>query len=102
LVSTLFGLGGGIAMPALMAMAVIKGKQTESMGSVIALLTMGHSIGMLVGALGAGLMMDWLDLRGAFFLGALLMFAGVAVFFVCRKDGADADGGAQRFVEPPV
>lgn len=101
-VSTLFGLGGGIAMPALMAMAVIKGKQTESMGSVIALLTMGHSIGMLVGALGAGLMMDWFDLRGAFFLGALLMFAGVVVFFVCRKDGAGEDGGAQRFVEPPV
>jgi MFS transporter, DHA1 family, multidrug resistance protein len=101
-VSTLFGLGGGIAMPALMAMAVIKGKQTQSMGSVIALLTMGHSIGMLIGSLGAGLMMDWFDLRGAFFLGALLMFAGVVVFFVCRKDGAGEAGGEQRFIEPPV
>jgi MFS transporter, DHA1 family, multidrug resistance protein len=101
-VSTLFGLGGGIAMPALMAMAVTKGKQTESMGSVIALLTMGHSIGMLVGSVGAGLMMDWFDLRGAFFLGALLMLAGVAVFFVCRKDGAGEAGGEQRFIEPPV
>ncbi len=101
-VSTLFGLGGGIAMPALMAMAVTKGKQTESMGSVIALLTMGHSIGMLIGAVGAGLMMDWFDLRGAFFLGALLMFAGVVVFFVCRKDGAGGQGAEQRFIEPPV
>ncbi|MBW2369887.1 MAG: MFS transporter, partial [Deltaproteobacteria bacterium] len=36
--NVLFGLGGGIAMPALMALAVIAGNQTEAMGSVMALL----------------------------------------------------------------
>jgi MFS transporter, DHA1 family, multidrug resistance protein len=99
-VSTLFGLGGGMAMPAVMAMAVTKGQQTESMGSVIALLTMAHSIGMLIGALGAGLMMDWFDLRGAFFLGALLMFAGIAVFALCVRDGIPKGDSGERYIEP--
>lgn len=86
-ISCLFGIGGGIAMPALMAIAVTKGQQAEAMGSVISLLTMGHSLGMMVGSMGAGVMMDWFDLRIAFFLGAVLMFIGVAFFMFClRKD----------------
>jgi DHA1 family multidrug resistance protein-like MFS transporter len=86
-VSILFGLGGGTAMPALMALSVIKGQKTESMGSVIALLTMAHSMGMLIGSVGAGLLMDWFQLRYAFLASALIMFLGVAVFFAfaaCR------------------
>ena len=82
-VSVLFGLGGGTAMPALMAMAVIKGQNTASMGSVIALLTMAHSMGMLIGSVGAGLLMDWFQLRYAFSAGAMLMFAGVIAFVIC-------------------
>ena len=73
-VSVLFGIGGGIATPALMAISVSKGQQAESMGSVISLLTMGHSLGMLVGSVGAGLMMDWFNLRFAFILGSIVMY----------------------------
>ncbi|MCJ8499867.1 MFS transporter [Desulfatitalea alkaliphila] len=102
LVSSLFGLGGGIAMPALMAMAVSKGQSTASMGSVIALLTMAHSLGMLVGALGAGVMMDWFDLRVAFFLGALLMLLGVVVFALCTRGGDGTDPAEQRYLDPVV
>ncbi|KJS33031.1 MAG: MFS transporter [Desulfatitalea sp. BRH_c12] len=82
-ISVLFGLGGGTAMPALMAIAVIKGQRTESMGSVISLMTMAHSMGMFVGSIGAGLMMDWFDLRFAFVASGLLMFGGIAVFLLC-------------------
>lgn len=85
-VSVFFGIGGGIAMPALMALAVTKGQQAEAMGSVISLLTMGHSLGMMVGSMGAGLMMDWFDLRVAFLLGAVLMFLGVAFFMLCMRE----------------
>jgi MFS family permease len=81
--SIAFGLGGGIAMPALMAVAVLKGHQTRSMGSVMALLTVGHSLGMLAGAVFAGIMMDWFDLRIAFRFGGLILFAAVAVFYLC-------------------
>lgn len=72
-----FGLGGGISMPPLMALSVIKGNQLEAMGSVMALLTMAHSLGMLCGALLAGVMMDLFALRHAFPLGAVLMAACV-------------------------
>jgi MFS transporter, DHA1 family, multidrug resistance protein len=78
--SAVFGLSG-IAMPAMMGVAVLKGQQAESMGSVMAVLTVAHSLGMLAGALLAGLMMDWFDLRVAFTMGAGIMLAGTAVFF---------------------
>lgn len=79
----LFGIGGGIAMPAIMAASVLKGHQTDAMGSVMALLTMGHSMGMFIGALFAGLMTDWFQMRSAFGLGAAMMVLGIAVFALC-------------------
>lgn len=82
-VSVVFGLGGGVSMPALMALAVDKGQRTGAMGSVIALLTMAHSIGMFVGSLGAGLLMDWFQLRLAFLASGLMMFGGIIVFVGC-------------------
>lgn len=83
LANVLFGLGGGVAMPALMALAVSKGNKTEAMGSVMALLTMAHSLGMLIGSLLAGVTMDIFQLRQAFPFGSLIMMIGVGVFVVC-------------------
>ncbi|UCF92571.1 MAG: MFS transporter [Desulfobacterales bacterium] len=81
LANVFFGLGGGISMPALMALAVLKGNQTEAMGSVMALLTVAHSLGMLTGALMAGTIMDLFQLRLAFPFGATIMILSVGVFF---------------------
>lgn len=78
----LFGLGGGIAMPPLMAMAVFKGNRVKAMGSVMALLTMAHSGGMLAGSLLAGLTMDFFQLRHAFSVGAVLMLLGAGSFYL--------------------
>jgi len=83
--SVVFGLGGGIAMPALMAVAVLKGQQTDSMGTVMAVLTVGHSLGMLIGALVAGMMMDWWHLRIAFSAGFWFMLAGMVSFYFCLR-----------------
>ena len=85
--SLIFGIGGGTAMPALMAVAVDKGSETQSMGSVISLLTMGHSLGMLCGSVGAGLMMDWFDLGHAFSMGGVAMILGIVVFWICMRPG---------------
>ncbi len=82
LASVLFGLGGGISMPALMALAVIKGNEIDAMGSVMGLLAMAHSLGMLVGSLLAGLMMDVSRLRHAFPSGAVLMMTCLGIFIV--------------------
>jgi MFS family permease len=78
----LFGVGGGIAIPAVMAMTVILGRHTGAMGSIMALLTMGHSLGMLTGPILAGFMMDTFQLRVAFVGGTAVMGVGVVVAFL--------------------
>jgi MFS family permease len=78
--SIFFGIGGGIVMPALMAIAVLKGSETDSMGSVMSILTLAHSLGMLCGSLIGGLMMDLFELRAAFPLGAAVMIITVVLF----------------------
>jgi MFS family permease len=78
-----FGIGGGIAMPALTAVAVMQGGRLGAMGSVMALLTTAHSMGMLVGAVLAGTMMDLFTLRQAFLIGAACMSAGSVLFIIC-------------------
>ena len=89
--SVVFGLGGGIAMPALMAVAVLKGHQTDSMGTVMAVLTVAHSLGMLIGALLAGMMMDWFHLRYAFTMGFWFLLAGLGAFcFFVADEAIDA------------
>lgn len=82
LASILFGIGGGISMPALMALAVIKGNATHAMGSVMGLLAMAHSLGMLAGSLLAGWMMDVSRLRNAFPSGAVIMILCLGLFIV--------------------
>lgn len=84
-VNVFFGIGGGIAMPPLMAMAVIKGGQVRAMGSVMALLTMAHSLGMLCGATAAGLAMEYFALDRAFPLAGIIMLSGVALFGICMS-----------------
>lgn len=81
--SVLFGFGGGVSMPALMALAVLKGNATEAMGSVMGLLAMAHSLGMLTGSLLAGLMMDIFRLRQAFPSGGIIMILCVGLFIAC-------------------
>ena len=89
LAGLLFGIGGGIAMPPHMALSVIKGAQKEAMGSVMGLMTMGHSLGMLTGALLAGLMMQLFALRHAFALGALIMVIGIGTFMLFTRGPID-------------
>lgn len=87
--NVIFGMGGGIGIPAVMAMSVIKGRDTRSMGSLMALLTMGHSLGMLLGSVLAGVIMDVFYLKMAFTSGAAIMAAGTCLFaiFHIKKPG---------------
>jgi multidrug resistance protein len=85
--SILLGMGGGVSMPALMALAVVKGSRTDAMGSVMSLITMAHSLGMLCGSLIAGILMDLVTLRWAFPVGAILM-AAASLFLLLVPDRA--------------
>ncbi len=77
---SLFGVGGGIAMPAITALAVVNGEKKKAMGSVMAILTVAHSLGMLTGSLAAGLAMDFFNLRLAFPVAGMVMALGTLVF----------------------
>jgi multidrug resistance protein len=82
LAAIIFGIGGGVSMPALMAMAALKGNTSGSMGSVMALMNVAHSLGMLTGALIGGLMMDVYKLQWAFPTGAFIMIICSGVFLI--------------------
>jgi MFS family permease len=80
-INCLFGIGGGISMPAVTASAVVKGKKLQVMGSVMALLTMGHSLGMMFGALLAGIIMEFHRLQASFYVGGWVMIASLIIYF---------------------
>jgi DHA1 family multidrug resistance protein-like MFS transporter len=102
LASGLFGMGGGVAMPALMGLAVRKGQEVRAMGSVMALLTVAHSVGMLAGALLAGLMMDTLGLRMAFPMGSGLMVLALGMFCLGMARGRRGKTSLQQGHGPPA
>ena len=78
---SIFGVGGGISMPAIMAYAVIKGDEKKAMGSVMSIMTVAHSLGMLTGSMTAGFAMDYLSLRLSFPCGTIIMAIGTLAFW---------------------
>jgi MFS transporter, DHA1 family, multidrug resistance protein len=84
--NTIFGLGAGISMPAVFAIAILKGSKTESMGTVIALLTVGHSLGMTIGPMMAGLFMDIFSLRYVFHAASAAMLIGTIAFLLLSSN----------------
>ncbi|WDP84524.1 MAG: MFS transporter [Desulfobacter sp.] len=76
----IFGIGGGISMPALSALAVVKGDEKKAMGSVMSVMTVAHSLGMFTGAILAGLSMDFFTLAYAFPCGFVIMISGTFGF----------------------
>lgn len=75
-----FGIGGGLSMPSIMALAVIKGEENQAMASVMSVLTVAHSLGMLAGSMAAGLLMDFINLQFAFPFSMGIMLAGTVLF----------------------
>jgi len=76
------GLAGGISFPAIMALGVIDGRRTKAMGSIMGLLAMAHSIGMLIGPILAGILIDLFSLGTIFIFGAIVLSAGTIIFFM--------------------
>jgi predicted MFS family arabinose efflux permease len=74
-------------MPALTAMVVLKGHRIKAMGSIMALMTMAHSLGMFSGAMMGGMMMDFFQLQTAFPLGGGVMLISTGLFLACTHPG---------------
>jgi DHA1 family multidrug resistance protein-like MFS transporter len=81
LVNALLGVAGGVSLPAIMAIGVIQGRQSVSMGSIMGLLALGHSIGMLAGPLLGGLLLDFFNFSVIFVSGAVVMALGLIFFW---------------------
>jgi len=81
-----FGLGGGISMPAVMAIAVLMGNEKKAMASVMSIITMAHSMGMMAGSITAGIAMDYFNLRVAFPCGMVIMGTGTFLFLIFIRD----------------
>jgi DHA1 family multidrug resistance protein-like MFS transporter len=89
LASGLFGLAGGISFPALMALGVIEGRRLEAMGSIMGLLAMAHSLGMLIGPLLAGVIIDLFSFSMVFIIGTLILATGSFVFLGFHRGSQD-------------
>jgi MFS family permease len=85
LASGLFGLAGGISFPALMALGVIEGRRLQAMGSIMGLLAMAHSLGMLLGPLLAGVIIDLFSFGMVFIIGTLILITGSSVFVALHR-----------------
>ena len=85
LASALFGLAGGIAFPALMALGVIEGRRVEAMGSIMGLLAMAHSLGMLIGPLLAGVIIDLFSFSTVFIIGTFILLTGSFIFVAMHR-----------------
>jgi MFS family permease len=84
LANGILGLAGGISFPAIMALGVIEGRRTNAMGSLMGLLALGHSLGMLAGPLLAGALIGFTSFGTVFILGAIILGVGTAVFIWCH------------------
>ncbi len=72
-------LGGSIALPAASALTVEEGRK-YGMGSAIAVFTVALSIGMAVGPILSGAIVDFTSINSAFYLGAVMALVGAGLF----------------------
>lgn len=72
-------LGGAISIPAASALTVEEGRRF-GMGSTIAISQMAMSIGMALGPLLGGIILDYLNVSLVFYFGAVIGLAGTGLF----------------------
>ena len=82
----LSGLAGGFIAPAVSALTVSEGKFQHAMGSVMGLVLMGQSLGIMFGPIVAGKLVDIFGISAAFLSGSLVAVFGLAMFVVFGKD----------------
>lgn len=93
--NVLFGLAGGISFPAVMALSVIEGRRTRAMGSVMGLLALAHSLGMLAGPLMAGILVDLYSFGAIRIFGPLVLVTGILFSMgIPASDREETEDGA--------
>ena len=80
-VCALGGAGGALNMPAISALMVEEGRKS-SMGMAMAALTIAFSMGMAIGPVMAGAIVDSVGIPYAFYFGAAVALAGTLAFIL--------------------
>jgi MFS family permease len=75
-----FSVGSSIGMPALTAIVAIEGREM-GIGTTISVLQTAMSLGMIVGPLLSGFLVDFIGLRNIFFVSSLITLVGTAAFW---------------------
>jgi len=78
------GLGGAVSMPAASAMIVEEGRRF-GMGSTMAVFTMAFSLGMAIGPLLSGVIVDLANIDSVFYFGAGMGLIGTTLFIWFTK-----------------
>jgi MFS family permease len=86
LANALLGVSGGLSFPAVMALGVIQGRRGGRMGSIMGVLAMAHSMGMLAGPLIGGLVLDLFSFGVLFGFGAAVVGGGTLLFLVLAAE----------------
>jgi MFS family permease len=95
LTNGLLGVAGGVSFPAIMALGVIDGRRTGAMGSIMGLLAMSHSLGMLAGPLLGGLLLDYFSSDAVFVIfGPLTLIGGTLLFMIAPRRPTETTEGA--------
>lgn len=87
----LLGVSGGLSVPPIMAMAVSAGRAGRRMGSIISLVTMGHSLGMMTGPILSGILFDMLGMRATFLVVSACMAAMTLIFLPLTARGGSME-----------
>ncbi len=84
------GMGKAISIPAASGLTVGEGRK-YGMGSVIGVFTLGMSLGMAVGPIASGVIMDHIGINWVFFIAAgfALLGTGMFLFFTRQKQPGD-------------
>jgi MFS family permease len=81
IVGLLLGCTWAVLMPATTALAAEYGREL-GMASVMSTVNLGMSIGMIIGPLTSGLIMDFLNLNSVFYIGGLIAVSGTSLFYL--------------------
>ena len=73
------GVGGAISMPASSALSIEEGRKF-GMASTIALLFVAMSIGMIIGPILGGVIMDHVSINWVFYFASIMVFTGTVSF----------------------
>ena len=84
LLSCIMGFGSAVSMPAASVLMVEHGKQA-GMSTTMGIFDTAMSVGMIIGPLLSGIIMDYMGIAWVFYVGGIICLSGTAVFWLLAR-----------------